>query len=100
MAAIDPARTTSDVRASAAKGPLDHFLGLFAEVRAGEATNALLLALNIFLLLAAYYLLKVVREALILSEGGAEVKSYAAAAMAGLLVILVPVYSALASRVS
>ena len=33
---------------------------------------------NVFLLLASYYLLKTVREALILSESGAEVKSYAA----------------------
>ena len=100
MAAMNPARTTSDVRGSSGKGPLDHFLGVFAEVRAGEAPTALLLALNIFLLLAAYYLLKVIREPLVLAEGGAEVKSYAAAAIAGLLVILVPLYSALASRMS
>jgi len=57
--------------------------------------------LNIFLLLAAYYMLKVIREPLILTTpGGAEVKSYSAAAIAGLFIILVPLYSALASRVS
>jgi AAA family ATP:ADP antiporter len=57
--------------------------------------------LNIFLILAGYYLLKTIREPLILaSAGGAEAKSYSAAAIAGLLIILVPVYSALASRVS
>src|SRR5689334_17805725 len=57
--------------------------------------------LNIFLLLAAYYLLKTIREPLILSvPGGAEVKSYSAAATAGLLMLLVPLYSAVASRVS
>ena len=33
-----------------------------------------MLAANVFLLLAFYYLLKTVREALIASEGGAEVK--------------------------
>ena len=99
MAAIHPARAAAG-RSSAAKGALDRFLGLFAEVRAGEAPTALLLMLNVFLLLAAYYLLKVIREPLVLSEGGAEVKSYAAAAIAGLLVVLVPLYSALASRVS
>ncbi len=84
------------------KGPLDRVLGLFAEVRGGEAVTALLLMLNIFLLLASYYLLKTIREPLILAApgGGAEVKSYAAAAIAGLLLILVPTYSALASRVS
>ena len=85
-----------------AKGPLDRFLGIFAEVRGGEGLSAILLMLNIFFLLAAYYLLKTIREPLILSgpEGGAEVKSYAAAAIAGLLIIIVPLYSAVASRVS
>jgi AAA family ATP:ADP antiporter len=84
-----------------AKGPLDRFLGIFAEVRAGEGLSAILLMLNIFLLLAAYYLLKTIREPLILAgAGGAEVKSYAAAAIAGLLIVIVPLYSAVASRVS
>ena len=36
---------------------------------AGEGTTALLLSLNIFLILMAYYVLKPVREALILGEG-------------------------------
>ncbi len=88
-------------RHGAARGPLDRFLGLFTDVRGGEAGTALLLMLNIFLLLAAYYLLKTIREPLILTvPGGAEVKSYAAAATAGLLMLLVPLYSAVASRVS
>jgi AAA family ATP:ADP antiporter len=83
------------------KGPLDRFLGIFTEVRGGEGVTALLLMLNVFLLLAAYYLLKTIREPLILSvPGGAEVKSYSAAATAGLLMLLVPLYSAVASRVS
>ena len=42
----------------------------------------MLLALNLFLLLAAYYMLKTVREALILTQGGAEVKTYSAAGQA------------------
>src|SRR2546421_3138525 len=80
---------------------LDRCLGIFADVRAGEGATALLLMLNIFLLLGAYYLLKTIREPLILTvPGGAEVKSYAAAATAGLLILLVPLYSAVASRVS
>ncbi|HTK70520.1 MAG TPA: Npt1/Npt2 family nucleotide transporter [Candidatus Eisenbacteria bacterium] len=83
------------------RGVLDRALSLFADVRGGEGVTAVLLMLNIFLLLAAYYLLKTIREPLILTvQGGAEVKSYSAAAIAGLLMILVPVYSALASRVS
>ena len=81
--------------------PLDRVLGIFTVVQAGEAPTALLLMLNIFLLLAAYYLLKTIREPLILTvPGGAEVKSYAAAVTAGLLIIVVPLYSAIASRVS
>jgi AAA family ATP:ADP antiporter len=76
----------------------DRFLGLFTNVNPGEAAGALLLATNIFLLLAVYYLLKTVREALILTEGGAEVKSYSSAGQAALLLLLMPVYSALASR--
>jgi signal transduction histidine kinase len=66
----------------------------------GEGTTALLLMMNIFLLLAAYYLLKVIREPLVLSEGGAEVKSYSSAGQALLLLIIVPAYGAFASRVN
>ena len=57
---------------------LDRWLSVFTEVPPDERAGALLLAANVFCLLASYYLLKTVREALILSEGGAEVKSYAA----------------------
>ena len=83
------------------KGLLDRALGVFTEVRGGEGVTALLLMLNIFLLLAAYSMLKTIREPLVLTvPGGAEVKSYAAAVIAGLFIVLVPLYSALASRVS
>lgn len=97
-AADRPARVPD----GAARGPLDKLLGIFAEVRGGEGLSALLLMLNIFFLLASYYLLKTIREPLILAGpgGGAEVKSYAAAVIAGLLILIVPAYSALASRVS
>lgn len=59
----------------------------------------MLLALNIFLLLTAYYVLKPVREALILGQGSAELKSYMSAGMVGVLAIVVPLYGRLASRV-
>ncbi len=55
--------------------------------------------LNMFLVLTAYSILKPVREALILSGGGAEVKSYAGALMAFLLLFIIPGYSKFASQV-
>jgi ATP:ADP antiporter, AAA family len=58
-----------------------------------------MLTLTVFLLLAAYYLLKTAREPLILLHGGAEVKQYAAAGQALILVVVVNAYSALARRV-
>jgi AAA family ATP:ADP antiporter len=78
--------------------PLDRFLRLFTEVRAGEGVTALLLALNVFLLLTSYSIAKVLREPLILARG-AEVKSYTSAGQALMLLVLVPAYGALAARV-
>jgi ATP:ADP antiporter, AAA family len=82
------------------KNAIERFLALFTEVRAGEGISALALAFNIFVILMAYYLIKPVREALILSSpGGAELKSYASAGQALLLLAAVPAYGWLASRV-
>src|SRR5215813_2622218 len=72
------------------KGPLEKFLSIFADVRAGEGLGAIILMVNVFLLLAAYYLLKTAREPLVLTEGGASVKAYSSAGQAALLMILVP----------
>ncbi len=77
---------------------LDRLLRLFSDVRVGEGAQALLLALNIFMVLTAYYVLKPIREALILGEWSAEVKSYLAAAMVVILVPVVHVYGRLADR--
>lgn len=81
-----------------AASPLDKALRLFTDVKGGEGFGALLLALNVFLLLTAYYFIKVVRDSLIVVESGAEVKSYSAAAIAMLLLVAVPLYSRLADR--
>ena len=78
--------------------PLDRFLRLFTDVRGGEGTGALLLGLNIFLVLTAYYFIKPIREALIIGESGAEVKSYASAIQALMLLGAVPLYSRLSER--
>lgn len=80
------------------RDPLSRLLRLFAEVRPGEAGTSLLLAANVFLLLTAYYIIKPVREALILTGGGAELKSYLSTGQALLLIGAVPLYAALAGR--
>jgi ATP:ADP antiporter, AAA family len=79
---------------------MTRFLRIFADVREGESRNALLLALNIFLILTAYYVLKPVREALILKEGSAELKSYLSAGQVVLLALIIPLYGRLVSQVS
>jgi ATP:ADP antiporter, AAA family len=78
----------------------ERLLSPIAEVRHEEVASALLLTLIMFLILAAYYMLKTAREVFILGEGGAEVKSYSAAGQALLLLVLVPAYGAFASRVN
>jgi len=83
---------------TAEKSALERFLNLFTDVRAGEGPLTLLMAFNIFLLLTSYYLIKPVRDALILAGGGAEARSYLAAAMAFLLFFLVGGYAKLVSR--
>ena len=78
----------------------ERLLSPIAEVRREEVASALLLTLIMFLILAAYYMLKTAREVFILGEGGAEVKSYSSAGQALLLLGLVPAYGAFASRVN
>jgi ATP:ADP antiporter, AAA family len=90
-----------DPKGPAPRSPL---LRLFGDVRAGEGRRVALFGLQIFLLLTAYYLLKTVREPLILLWGawgleGDELKIYATSAQALLLLGLVPLYGALAGRV-
>lgn len=78
---------------------LSRALRPITEVRQGEAVTALLLTLNVFLLLSAYYLIKPLREDLILAmASGAEYKSYMSGAIALLLFALVPLYGQLVDR--
>ncbi len=71
----------------------------FAKVEPTEAITVSVLTVTVFLLLSAYYLLKTAREPLILLHGGAEVKSYAAAGQAVLLLGFVQVYGYVAKKV-
>ncbi|AMY08999.1 ADP/ATP carrier protein family protein [Luteitalea pratensis] len=82
------------------KSLVARLLSPIADIHTGEETKALLLTLLMFLVLAAYYELKTAREVFILSEGGAEVKSYSSAGQAFLLLGLVPAYGAFASKVN
>jgi AAA family ATP:ADP antiporter len=79
---------------------LERALGLVTEVRRGEAPLALAMALNVFILLTAYSVIKPVREALILGKfaSGAEYKSYMSAAIAVALLAAVPAYARFVDR--
>ena len=80
-----------------------------AEVRPGEGASAVLLAVNVFVLLSAYYTIRPLRSALLLPVqiplpggrvmAGPEIQSYTGAILAALFLVIVPLYSALASRV-
>jgi ATP:ADP antiporter, AAA family len=82
------------------KKGLSKLLAPIADVHDDEVTSVLLMTLIMFMTLAAYYLLKTAREVFILTQGGAEVKSYSSAGQALLLLFLVPAYGAFASRVN
>ena len=102
---------TAEPTTAARPGPFDRLLGVFTEVHPGEGARAVIMLANIFLILVSYYIIKTVREPLILTTdvpgwlealgiaGPAEVKTYAAAGQALLLMGFVPAYSAFASRV-
>ncbi len=73
--------------------PFERFLHLFTVVRPGEGRCVFLLVLKGFLLMFSYYMLKPVRETLLLTDGNAEIGAYSAALSAGLLLIVIPIYS-------
>ena len=74
--------------------PLDRASRLVSDVRSGEALTAILFATTLFVGLFAYYVLKTIREPLILATGGAEVKTYATGFQALLLMLVVPAAAA------
>ena len=81
------------------KSWIDKLLSPFGDVRPGEGLTTLLMLVNIFTILVCYSVIKIVREPLILLGGGAEMRSYAAAGQAVLLMGFVPFFSWFASRV-
>jgi ATP:ADP antiporter, AAA family len=90
---------------TARHGPFQRLLRVFAEIEPREAPGVLLLAGNAFLLLLSYYILKTVREPLILQSGryglsGEELKTYATAGQAILLLGMVPLYCRIARSIN
>jgi len=73
-------------------------LRIFTVIHPGEGLTAFLLTLNVFLLFLAYYIIKPVRDALMLDSWPAEIKSYLSAAIAVSLIFVVKIFSAIASR--
>jgi AAA family ATP:ADP antiporter len=94
---FDPA-TGAFAQASAPSRLLARALRPFTRVQPVEVATVSLMTLAAFLLLTAYYLLKTVREPLILLQGGAEVKLYARAGQTLIMVGVVYVYGELARR--
>jgi AAA family ATP:ADP antiporter len=81
----------------------ERLFSVSSRVHAGEIAGLLLFAANGLVLMTAYYILKTAREPLILQGGGIgidgdELKTYATAAQALLLMGLVPLYSHLVGR--
>jgi ATP:ADP antiporter, AAA family len=74
-------------------------LGALAPVQRDEVVTVVILTVNVFVLLSCYYVLKVLREPMILLGGGAELKAYASAGQTLLLLGVVPAFSWLSSRV-
>ena len=85
---------------AAEHGTVGRWLHKVFPVKRDEAVTVALLTLNVFVLLTCYYVLKVVREPLILLGGGAELKAYASAGQTLLLLAVVPAFGWLSSRVS
>jgi AAA family ATP:ADP antiporter len=93
--------TAATPPAAPVRYPLGYrFLRIFADIRPGEASKALLLALNVFLLLMAYYILKPLRESLLLVDKNSPViKSCLSGAQAVLFIFVIKAFSRLASKV-
>lgn len=83
-----------------APGLLDRLLRVFSDVRPGESGTVLLMLLNLFLLFFGYYVMKVVRDTVIVASGGATAKAYSSAGQALVLMGFIPLYSWFASRVN
>ena len=76
----------------------ERFLGLFTTLRPGEGRSVAWFFSFAFLILVAYYILKTLREPLLLEDASAEMKSYAYATIAALLLFIIPLYGVVFRR--
>ncbi|MFC2142717.1 Npt1/Npt2 family nucleotide transporter, partial [Acidobacteriota bacterium] len=74
------------------------FLRLFSDIYQGEALTAFLLSLNTFLLFLAYYIIKPVRDALMLGSHTPEFKNYLNAVGAVALIFVVKLFAVIAAK--
>ncbi|RLA03051.1 MAG: ATP translocase [Gammaproteobacteria bacterium] len=74
--------------------PLERIFSVITSIRPGEGKSAAILTLQSFLTLLCYSLIRPVKEAIILAQEGAEVRSYATGVQTLLLLVLIPLYSA------
>ncbi|MFT5521962.1 MAG: AAA family ATP:ADP antiporter, partial [Enterobacterales bacterium] len=72
---------------------LERFFSLATSLRPGEGKSILILTSQAFFTMLCYSLIRPAKEALILSEQGAEVRSYATGAQTLILLFLIPIYS-------
>jgi AAA family ATP:ADP antiporter len=76
----------------------ERMLTLVTRVRPGEGRSAFLFFAHGFLLLFSYQVVKALREAFMLTKFPAEVRAYAVALIALILMLLVPAYAAVRRR--
>ena len=84
------------MRRIAGQNVLERMLGISTRLRPAEGKGVVLFFAYAFLLLLCYYLLKTVREPLLLgTAASAEIKSYAYATTALVLLVFIPIYGLL-----
>jgi len=71
---------------------LDRFFGAFTRLRPGEGRSVVVYFVYALLMMLSYYILKTIREPLLLATSSAEIKSYAYAVTALLLLFVIPLY--------
>jgi AAA family ATP:ADP antiporter len=75
--------------------PLDRFFNRFTQLRPGEGKGVAVYFGYALLMMVSYYILKTIREPLLLTGSSAEMKSYAYAVTALVLLVVIPLYGLL-----